>query len=137
MLNSKFQSADVFDFIVNKCEQFSVALENHEQGQLENENLEAWLQNLCALGYDDDVILDLLNLNGEYSEGIPEWLEEKLEKWRDGNYKCYGCQKIGCTEEEVANCQGKCKKDMDGRITNNIYNVANVKLFEAYLECKS
>lgn len=135
MVNSKFQSADVFDYIANKCEQFSVALENHEQGQLENENLEAWLQNLCALGYGDDVILDFLNLNGEYSEGIPEWLEEKLEKWRDGNYKCYGCQKIGCSEEEITNCQGKCKKDMDGRITNNIYNVADVKAFEAHLEC--
>ena len=46
MKNSKIHSVDVFDFIASKCEQFAIALELHEKGQLENENLEAWLQNI-------------------------------------------------------------------------------------------
>ena len=129
-----YQPADALAFVGSRCAQFECALEQHENGQLENENILGWLQNLCALKYSDEDILEFFNLNRDPSDGIPEWLEEKLKNWRENNYKCYGCQKIGCSEEEIAKCQGKCKKDMEGRITNNIYSVANSDVFKAHLE---
>ena len=86
MADINYQPADALTFVGSRCAQFECALEQHENGQLENENILGWLQNLCALKYSDEDILEFLNLNRDPSDGMPEWLEEKLKKYPEHSY---------------------------------------------------
>ena len=73
-----YQPADALTFVGSRCAQFECALEQHENGQLENENILGWLQNLCALKYSDEDILEFLHVGAFVSCHISKSFATKV-----------------------------------------------------------
>lgn len=134
--NLNYESEDIFGFLSNKCTEFAAALDLQEEGELDSEHKQLWCQNFVALGYPHEVVKDFIMLNENYSQEELEWLEDSIEKWESENYKCYGCIKMGCSEEDIECCFGKCNRNVDGYVTNSIYTIASYKHYKDYKECE-
>jgi len=133
-ININEESENKLSFLASVCPEFDEMYDAQCQGTLEADDKKIAVQNLFALGYGEETITDFVKLNPKYEESELSWLNDFLETCKEKQLRCYGCEKMGCSTEDIERCFGKCSYNADGNVNNSVYKVANISKYEEHVK---
>lgn len=110
------------------CNVFQNDLSSQYLSTLESERLFCWQSFFVNAGHEE-LAIDFTKANRNFTEAEIKKLDEFIEGSADNNFKPTRCIKFGCSEEQIARCQGQITKNSKDEPSNSpAYFISDEKL---------